>query len=87
MWQEIFNLAVNNGLWAVLFLVLLCYVLKDSRAREKKYQDTIDKLGTSIATVEEIKEDVQEIKGIIYTQHKKTEKKKSVQEGSDEKVQ
>ncbi len=75
MWQEIFNLAVNNGLWAVLFLVLLFYVLKDSRAREKKYQETIDRLGTSIQTVEEIKEDVQEIKDIIHTQSTKDGKK------------
>ena len=75
MWQEIFNLAVNNGLWAVLFLVLLFYVLKDSRAREKKYQETIDRLGTSIQTVEEIKEDVQEIKDIINTQSTKDDKK------------
>ena len=37
MWEEIFNLALNNGLWAVLFLMLLVYVLKDSKSRESKY--------------------------------------------------
>ena len=62
MWQEIFNLAVNNGLWAVLFLVLLFYVLRDSRVREKKYQDTIEKLGKTMECIEDIKEDVQDIK-------------------------
>ena len=85
MWQEIFNLAINNGLWAVLFLVLLFYVLKDSRAREKKYQETIDKLGTSIATVEEIKQDVQEIKTIIHIKtNKKT--KSDIKEDKNEKI-
>ncbi len=62
MWQEIFNLAVNNGLWAVLFLVLLFYVLRDSRLREKKYQDTIEKLGKTMECIEDIKEDVEDIK-------------------------
>ena len=86
MWQEIFNLAINNGLWAVLFLVLLFYVLRDSRAREKKYQETIDKLGTAISTVEDIKEDVQEIKDIIHTTTHR-DMKKAKQEVVDEKMQ
>jgi len=86
MWQEIFNLAINNGLWAVLFLVLLFYVLRDSRAREKKYQETIDKLGTAISTVEDIKEDVQEIKDIIHTTTHR-DIKKAKQEVVDEKMQ
>ena len=44
MWEEIFNLALSNGLWAVLFLGLLAYVLRDSRRRERKYQATVDAL-------------------------------------------
>jgi len=83
MWEEIFNLAINNGLWAVLFLVLLVYVLKDSRAREKKYQDTIEKLGKTVTCVENIKESVEEIKEII---DKKLKTKKVQKERSSEKV-
>ena len=35
MWEEITNLAIQNGLFAVLFLGLLIYLLKDSSKREK----------------------------------------------------
>ena len=62
MWQEIFKLAISNGLFAVLFMGLLIYQLKDSRAREHKYQDTIEKLGKSLEIVKAVKEDVEEIK-------------------------
>ena len=82
MWQDIFNLAVNNGLWAVLFLVLLGYVLKDSRAREKKYQETIDKLGKAVSTIEGIKEDVEEIKEKINVIENRKNKKKQVSENA-----
>lgn len=54
MWEQIFNLALNNGLWAVLFLALLVYQLKDSRAREKKYQQTIAELNVTLLKVNEI---------------------------------
>ena len=62
MWEKIFNLAIGNGIWAVLFLVLLFFQLKDSKRREEKYQRTIEALGTSLKVVTEIKEDVEEIK-------------------------
>ena len=58
MWEEIFNLALNNGLWAVLFLGLLIYQLKDSRAREQKYQNTINELSKTLNKVNEIDENV-----------------------------
>ena len=72
MWQEIFNLAVNNGLWAVLFLVLLFYVLRDSRVREKKYQDTIKDLTDHLGIVHEIKKEVEEVKEVVYKKNKKS---------------
>ena len=84
MWEKIFNLAINNGLWAVLFLVLLFYVLKDSRAREKKYQETIEKLGDCVATVEDIKEDVKQIKITIESKPSVLRKKREV--NKDEQV-
>lgn len=58
MWEQIFNLALNNGLWAVLFLALLIYQLKDSRAREKKYQLTISELNCTLNKVNEIDQNV-----------------------------
>lgn len=62
MWEKIFNLAISNGIWAVLFLVLLFFQLKDSKKREEKYQKTIEALGASLKVVTEIKEDVEDIK-------------------------
>lgn len=62
MWEQIVNLAISNGLFAVLFLGLLVYQLKDSRAREQKYQNTIEKLGNSLDIVRQVKEDVEDIK-------------------------
>ena len=62
MWEKIFNLALSNGLWAVLFLALLVYQLRDSRLRERKYQNTIDALGKSLETINDVKSDVEEIK-------------------------
>lgn len=79
MWQEILNLAISNGLFAVLFMGLLIYQLKDSRAREEKYQSTIESLGKALLVIEEIKDDV----SIIKTKIDSLENTKS--RGKDEK--
>lgn len=75
MWEEIFNLALNNGLWAVLFLILLVYVLKDSKSREAKYQETIETLAESLDIIHEVREDVQEIKNTLTKRINAKEKK------------
>ncbi len=62
MWEKIFNLAISNGIWAVLFLALLVFQLNDSKKRETKYQQTIETLGRSLEVVNDVKEDVEEIK-------------------------
>ena len=62
VWEQIVNLAISNGLFAVLFLGLLIYQLKDSRTREIKYQETINQLGDALEIVKSVKEDVEEIK-------------------------
>ena len=62
MWEKIFNLAISNGIWAVLFLVLLFFQLKDSKEREIKYQKTIENLGKSLEIINDVKEDVEIIK-------------------------
>ena len=65
MWEQIVNLAISNGLFAVLFLGLLIYQLKDSRSREKRYQETIFRLGNALDIVQSVKSDVEEIKEIL----------------------
>ena len=81
MWEKIFNLALQNGLWAVLFLGLLIYVLNDGRKREKKYQDTIVDLTKNLGIVQIIKLEVQEIKDLV---NKITTKKKKNQQEKQE---
>lgn len=83
MWEQIFNLAISNGLFAVLFLGLFIYQLKDSRSREQKYQATIEKLGNSLEIVKHVKEDVEEIKSKLNNS-KITTKKIKVEKNNDE---
>ncbi|MDR3292887.1 MAG: UviB-like protein [Clostridiales bacterium] len=66
LWDEIIKLAVANGLFAVLFVALLLYVLKDGRVREQKYQSTIAQLSTALGAVKEIKTDVESIKEKLF---------------------
>lgn len=80
MWEEIFNLAINNGLWSVLFLILLVYVLKDSKARELKYQQTITTLADSLEIIQDVKEDVQEIKSKLLNSESSNPKKEDKDE-------
>ena len=58
MWEQILNLAVNNGLWAVLFCGLLIFQLKDSKTRETKYQETIFELNKTLSKVNKIDENI-----------------------------
>lgn len=43
--NEILVKALENGLWAALFCTLFAYMLKDSRAREDRYDSALDALG------------------------------------------
>lgn len=74
MWEEITNLAIQNGLFAVLFLGLLIYLLKDSSKREKKYQQTIESLNKHLDIVENIEKDVGDIKQEIKYKPKRAKK-------------
>lgn len=75
MWQDIFDLALKNGLWAVLFLGLLIFVLRDSKQRENKYQQTIQDLTEHLGIVHEIKKEVEEVKQVVYSGKKKSKNK------------
>ena len=47
MITEVINLAISNGLWAVLFVLLFLYQMQNGSKREKKYQEIIEKLTNS----------------------------------------
>ena len=61
MWDKILELAIGDGLWALLFCVLLIYEVKDSRSRETKYQDTISSLAKDLEYIKDIDEEIKEI--------------------------
>ena len=67
MWQNIMELALTNGLWSALFVGLLVYELRDSSKREKKYQETIQKLNTHLEIVNDIKEEVKELRNAVLS--------------------
>ncbi|MBO5310316.1 MAG: hypothetical protein IKK20_01875 [Clostridia bacterium] len=71
--ESIWEIVVSNGIFAALFVWLLFYQLKDSARREKKYIDIIDKLSVQLDVIENIEEDVKEIKKKIFFENGKSE--------------
>lgn len=65
MWTQIWETALNSGLWAMLFVALFFIQIKDSKTREEKYQALIDSLAEKFELVEVIKGDVEEIKDLL----------------------
>ncbi|GAA0116369.1 MULTISPECIES: BhlA/UviB family holin-like peptide [Clostridium] len=64
--DELIKAALSQGLGYGLFVFLLLYVLKTTGDREKNYQNTIDKLADKFGVVEDIKQDVEDIKNKIF---------------------
>ena len=71
MWQDILNIIISNGIFAILFVSLLFIQIKD---REEKYQDAIKRLSHHLDIVEDIKEDIKEMKKVIVMPKKKGKK-------------
>lgn len=70
--EELLQIVISNGVFACLFVWLLFYQLKDSSNREKRYIDIIDKLSVQFENIEDVKEDVKEIKdNLIYKNKRK----------------
>ena len=63
--SQILELAVGNGIWAVLFVFLLFYVLKDSTKREEKYISLIDDLSTKLGVVKKISTELSVVSGNV----------------------
>lgn len=71
MESEVLQLAASQGLWAILFVCLLFYVLKENSKREQSFQDIILALTEKLDTLESIKEDLEEIKDDLQNVAKK----------------
>ena len=85
IWEQIISMVISNGIFATLFVGLFFYQLKDSRRREEKYQKTIDDLTVHLDIIEDVKEDVEELKTIITTNQKPAKRKKSTAPKVEEK--
>ncbi len=65
IWKEIISIVVSNGVFAVLFVCLFCYQLKDSSKRETKYQQTIEQLTSHLQILDDVKQDISDIKDYL----------------------
>lgn len=45
---KLLELAVSQGIWAVLYIYLFLRMLKENKEREERYQDTISLLSGNI---------------------------------------
>jgi len=65
IWNEIISIVVSNGVFAILFVWLFVYQLRDSSKREIKYQQTIEKLTSNLQILEEVRHDLTDIKDYL----------------------
>ncbi|MDR0975518.1 MAG: hypothetical protein LBM01_00975 [Christensenellaceae bacterium] len=70
MWEEVFNMAINYGLIPVLFVALMVWILRDTKARETKYQAMVDTLHSSLIVVADIQRAIQEIASALTGMNK-----------------
>lgn len=66
MESEILKYVITQGIFAVLFVYLLMYVLKENSKREDNYQDIIKELSQKFSMIENIQCDVSDIKSHIF---------------------
>lgn len=71
LWQEIVSVIISNGIFAILFVYLFYYQLRDSKRREEKYQKTIEQLSQHLGVIEQIKEDVEYLKDVVTPKRRK----------------
>lgn len=65
LWKEILSIIVSNGVFAILFVWLFYYQLRDSAKREAKYQQTIEKLTSNLRVLENVRQDISDIKEFL----------------------
>jgi preprotein translocase subunit YajC len=51
MEQEVIKMAASQGLWALLFVVLLFWVLRENAKREEKYQNILQDLNQQASCI------------------------------------
>jgi hypothetical protein len=66
MEQDIMKMAASQGLWAVLFVALLFWVLKENAKREENYQKLLQDLTNKFEILEDVKNEVGKISNKIF---------------------
>jgi Protein of unknown function (DUF2762). len=71
---EIIKLASTQGIWTVLSVVLLFYILRNQEKRdqkqderEAKYQDLLQRLTDQLNMVKEMRDDINDIKNHLVS--------------------
>lgn len=73
MEEKIIELASSQGIWTLLTILLIFYILKSQEKRdlkqedrEKKYQEIIASLTDKLNLIEDVKQNVEELKNYVY---------------------
>ena len=64
-WSELLKSVVGYGVFAMLFVFLFFYQLKDSAKREESYRETIEALADSLQVISDVKQQVEELARLI----------------------
>lgn len=76
--EGILKLAMTQGIWAVLFVALLFYVLQNNEKREERLLKCLEQMGEQYevlsADVKETREDIKEIREDVRDLKRSVEK-------------
>ncbi len=64
-WTELVKIIVSNGIFAMLFVFLFFYQLKDSAKREESYRQTIESLTDHLYVLEQVRDEIRELKSLV----------------------
>lgn len=65
MEQEILKYLITQGVFAVLFVYLLFYVLRENSKREERYHNIIDELSKRLNKIDDVDQNVKDIKELL----------------------
>ncbi len=74
MESELIKLASSQGIWTVLTVILLFYIIRNQEKRDQKqddresnYQDLLHELTLQLNIIKEIKEEINDVKNRIIS--------------------
>jgi membrane protein implicated in regulation of membrane protease activity len=77
MEEQLIALASSQGIWTTLSFFLIIYILRNQEKRDKKqeeregnYQNIIESLSERLKLIEDVKDDVAEVKRYIFNERK-----------------